>query len=71
MKIIVKDSEFLIKPKQTEGKIKVRYTYHTTQPKPSGIVLRHVDRLDVVKSDSLFGVVLKKISNSDVLNQND
>jgi hypothetical protein len=71
MKIIVKDIEYLVKPKQREGKIRIQYHDYITQPKPSGIILRRVDRSDVVKTDSLFGVILQKLPNNDVLKQND
>ena len=71
MRIIAKGSEFLINPKQREGKLKVRYHDYTIQPKPSGIILRIMDRTDIMKTDSLFGVVLQKLPNNDVLKQND
>lgn len=71
MKIVVRKYDSLVKPKQSEGKLQVRFEEYFVTPKPEGVSIKKFLRRSVLKTDALYGVVIVKKPNNDVLKQND
>jgi hypothetical protein len=71
MKLKVKETAYTVKPKQTEGKLVVRYSVFTVKPKPRGVQIYKNNLASVLKHDRRYGVRIQKQKNTLILKQTD
>jgi len=71
MKLKVKNTEFTVKPKQSEGKLVVRFDRFTVKPKPRGVKIYKGKLTTVLKHDRRSGVKIEKTQTNKILKQVD
>ncbi len=69
MKLKVKETSYIVKPKQDEGKLLVRYDQFTVKPKPRGVKIYEDKLTAVLKHDRRSGVRIQKQKNTTILKQ--
>jgi hypothetical protein len=69
MKLKVKETSYGVKPKQSEGKLVVRFDRFTVKPKPRGVKIYLGKLTSVLKHDRRSGVKIQKSANNKILKQ--
>ena len=69
MKLQVNETSYTVKPKQTEGKLVVRFDEFSVQPKPRGVKLFKKKSTSVLKTDERTGVRIEKRKTNKIVKQ--
>ena len=71
MKLKVREIDFIVKPKQIEGKLVLRFSDFKVKPKPRGVKIYKHSSTSVVKHDRHYGVKIQKQNKTTILKQTD
>lgn len=69
MKLKVRETDFTVKPKQTEGKLVVRFSVFSVKPKHRGVKIYKDSSTSVLKNDRRYGVRIQKQKKTTILKQ--
>lgn len=67
MKIKVKTKTIIVRPKQREAKIVVRFYDFEVKPKRNGVVLKKLGHSSILKRDAISGCVLIRKGDTNIV----
>lgn len=67
MKIKAKTKTIIVRPKQREAKLVVRFYDFEVRPKRNGVVLKKIQHRSILKTDAKSGCVLTRKSETNIV----